>query len=444
MGGGVGKVISGGSRFSAAHGESFSHRVVLLEEPEKRQFVDLAQAGGVDVRVCADYEEIGGAMGEADIVQIEWWHHPAMARFLRYLPQVAIRLVVWSHISGSYYPWLPFAFVRKPHRFIFTSHFSKENHLWSTEERAHAEARCPVVNSSGGFDGIAPARGGGPAFTVGYVGTLSYAKLHPRFPDVCRKIAGPGVKIVLVGDDANREGLRDELSARSLDGAVEFRGYAEDVSAELAGFDVFAYPLSPRHYGTTENALLEAMAAGLPAVVFNQCAEKYLVRHMETGLLAESVEDFAACVRYLRDRPEERARIGRNALEWVRRELSVEKTVRKLHACYEEVMAAGKRTFRFVDVFGEHPHDWVAACAALTPILREYAGTRGGPDGPAHRDIAARGIEKLARPLRAVLSRGRGAAGMEGEGRGVIPERSGRTRRGPCRLKHGKGEMYCR
>lgn len=162
-----------------------------------------------------------------------------------------------------------------------------------------------------------------------------------------------------------KKSLESEFSSRNLNCKVELRGYVEDIGAELSRFDAFAYPLNPRHYGTTENALLEAMAAGLPVVAFNQCAEKYLVEHMETGLLADSTEMFAEHLRYLYENPEERIRLGRNAREWVKRELSLKKTVEKLDGCYDAVTAFDKRRFSFVEVFGESPHDWVSTCLGL-------------------------------------------------------------------------------
>jgi hypothetical protein len=172
----------------------------------------------------------------------------------------------------------------------------------------------------------------------------------------------PSASLALVGDVDNQAAIERELRSRNFRRNVAFKGYIEDINAALATFDVFAYPLNPRHYGTTENALLEAMAAGLPVVVLNQSAEKYLVKHMETGLLADNEEQFAEHIRYLYDNPGERARLGDNARRRVLRELSLEKTVAKLHDCYSEVMKSDRKPFDFLGVFGQAPHDWVAAC----------------------------------------------------------------------------------
>jgi len=43
---------------------------------------------------------------------------------------------------------------------------------------------------------------------------------------------------------------------------IEFCGETAEPAAALSDADIFFYPLQPDHYGTAENALIEAMSLG--------------------------------------------------------------------------------------------------------------------------------------------------------------------------------------
>src|SRR4029079_6226369 len=64
---------------------------------------------------------------------------------------------------------------------------------------------------------------------------------------------------------------------------VEFMGRTSDAAAALASADIFFYPLQRDHYGTAENALVEAMSLGLTALVLDNPARKAIVHAGKTG-----------------------------------------------------------------------------------------------------------------------------------------------------------------
>lgn len=356
MGGGVGKVLSGLLAAFAADGGD-RHELLLLEKPEKRNFFDLLAEAGVAARVEQDAAKIAEAMARADIVQLEWWHHPRMVRFLLALLPVPVRLVLWAHVSGSFYPWLPPAFLHVPQRFIFTSAYSYENPFWDSATCTWAKEHAAMVNSVGDFSREEPQHEAHEGFSIGYVGTLSYAKLHP---DVCRFFACvkeiPGVFFRLVGDAENEGRIRRDAESFGFAEQLSFAGYVNDVAAEFRRMDVFSYLLHPQHFGTTENVLLEAMHAGLAVVALDQCAEKHIVRHGETGLLVRTPEEYGQAVRHLYAHPEERARLGQNARRYIEENFSVERTAARLSAVYDEVMEEEKTLCDFTGM-GKHPQD---------------------------------------------------------------------------------------
>ena len=383
MGGGVGKVLSGVASYTARMNTSYRHRILLLEQPEKTNFVEICRARGVELICGASRDELQEAVHSADIVQIEWWHHPRMAAFLANFPNVKTRLAVWAHVSGCYYPYIPTSFLRIPQCFIFTSPYSLENPYWSAEEQMWARAHCSVVYSSGGFVAEASKQSERTdgRFVVGYVGTQSFAKLHHDFVRYCQSVSHiPGIVFVLVGDTTNREQILEEAREAGIDQKFHFIDYVSDVNAELAQMDVFGYLLNPHHFGTTENALLEAMAAGLPVVARNQCTEKYLIAHGQTGMLVHDIKEYRQTIEWLFAHPKERSHLGRAAREAVLRDFSAVKTVEHLHAVYAEMMTKPPRTYDFQKTLGQHPYEYFLN--GLPPQLRQIfeADTSVGDD----------------------------------------------------------------
>jgi hypothetical protein len=367
MGGGVGKALSGLAVYDKQH----EHAVLCLEKTQTADYVDACvqagvkvwdiretEAGGINVRRLTD---------AYDIVQLEWWHHPLMAEFMAAeLAGVPCRLVVWSHISGCGYPRLPFRFVEAADAFVFASPYSMENPSWTEKERQWAEQNARVVVSSGNdYRGIPTEKKTHEGFQIGYIGFLGYEKLHPDFTRFCEAAAkADGARFILCGDMGYAERLRADMSRSAVYERTEFRGYVKDVENVLSQLDVFLYPLHPQHTGTAENALLEAMAAGVPPVALNQCTEKYLIQHMETGVLVENPEQCGEAAQWLREHPEERKRLGRNASEHVRAHYTLRHTISGLEEVYRSVARKPRRVHDLGAVFGRTPAQWFRSCYA--------------------------------------------------------------------------------
>lgn len=366
LGGGVGKALSSIVTYERRNNPAHEHRVLLLDEPEKDQFLNVCREGGVEVLLKSGGYDIEKEMAAADVVVLHWWHHPAMAEFLARFPRTPARLVLWAHVNGCNYPCLPFGFADLPHRTFFTSPFSLENTYWTPRQREKMRKNSAVVYGLGELD-FRPAakKTSSNDFVVGYVGTLSSSKLHPQFVEFCYAVLKkvPAARFVLVGDAGHSEALLRKARAYRIDHKLSLTGYCSQIADELSRFDVFAYPLNPKHFGTTENVLLEAMAFGLPVVALNHNAEKYIIRgHKEVGLLADSVEHYADSLKYLYDNPRERARLGANAREYVKANFTFEKNVELMRVELKKVAKMPARRFNFAGVFGDSPHDWFLAC----------------------------------------------------------------------------------
>jgi len=372
MGGGVGKALSGIAAYAQQHLFGWRHSILLLEPPEKTNFVDICRRNHVELRIARDADDIVAAIHDSDIVQVEWWHHPRMCRWLANFPNLPMRLVFWCHVSGCFYPYLPPSLLRIPQKFIFTSRCSFDNPYWDEGTREWARQHCAVVNSSGGFDAISPARKEhvGDGFCIGYAGTQSFSKIHPNFIRFCQAVADlPGVGFRMVGDKNNEAVLLEQAAQHGLADLFHFVGYTADINEEFSRMDVFGYLLNPTHFGTTENVLLEAMAAELPVVCLNQCAEKYLVQHGKTGLLVRSIEEYGQAIYFLHTHPEERKRLGQAARKYVLEHFAAGLTVKLLHGLYDEILGREKEQYNFQGTFGKIPHEFFLAC--LPPSLRK-------------------------------------------------------------------------
>lgn len=363
LGGGVGRILSSISICSKEE-KQFEHIIITLENTQTPQFEDLCKENGINVILEKDCNT-EAILKEADIVQIDWWHHPLTAQFInKYLNIIPCRLLVWSHISGCSYPYISPKFVEFPDEFVFTTPFSYENKHWSERERDKVKQKSQVVISSGiDFDKPVQKREH-KGFNVGYIGFLSYTKTHPSFIQYCEEAAMiPDICFKVVGDTSyGKELVEDARKSLYLKDKIVFEGYSLNVKGNLAEFDVFGYPLNPQHYGTAENVLLEAMASGVVPVVLNQCTEKHLVQHMKTGLVVNSIKEYGDAMKWLYRHPKERMALSENASRIIIKEYYIYSTIQKMNQVYEKLLKKNKRVHYPIQVFGKTPYEWFSSC----------------------------------------------------------------------------------
>ncbi len=144
------------------------------------------------------------------------------------------------------------------------------------------------------------------------------------------------VVLVIVGDGPERESLGEFAASVGCRERVFFMGRREDAADIVGQFDAFCLPSS---FEGMSNSLMEAMAAGVPAVVSDIPANKELIVHEETGLvvpLGESADICRALKRLLVE-TEFSQQLAKNAAEKVQTELSVTQMVRKHVELYERI-----------------------------------------------------------------------------------------------------------
>lgn len=129
--------------------------------------------------------------------------------------------------------------------------------------------------------------------------------------------------LVILGDGPLRQDLEADARDHGLEGRVIFAGLSRDIPGWLAHADI--YVSSSRTEGMS-NALLEAIASGLPVVATRVGGAEDVVTHGENGLLVkpgEAGELQRAMERLLKDE-DLRLRMGRSGRSRAQREFAIE------------------------------------------------------------------------------------------------------------------------
>lgn len=134
------------------------------------------------------------------------------------------------------------------------------------------------------------------------------------------------VDLLLAGDGPGRNGLERLAEELGIAARTKFLGVRRDIPELLQAADIFALTSVSEAASLT---LLEAMAAGLPAVVTEVGGNPEIVRHGREGLLVprgDAVAVAAALKRLLED-PEQAASLGQAGRERVAKRYRLERTV---------------------------------------------------------------------------------------------------------------------
>ena len=366
LGGGIGKALSGILCYEKTNNPKYNHKVIVLDKPSNSQFIDILQNAGIEIIFTKDLRAIEFEVRNSDIVIVHWWHHPLNSWLFANFPQTECRLILWSHINGCTYPMLPFKIVEKVHKAFFTSNYTMYNPYWTSPQQNFAQKHARVIFGLGVLDNLPFEYSFNKSsdFTVGYVGTLNFSKLNPDFADYCYEVVKrvPNTKFVMVGNPDEKDTILEQAKKYNIQDRFNFVGYTNDVNKILKTFDVFGYPLNNWHFGTTENAILEAMNATIPVVALNQCSERYLIKHNETGFLANNKEHYGRIMKKLANSLPLRIYITTNAKKMLSEKFVMQKNILNMRDAFASVLELDKRCFDFKPIIGVEPHEWFLNC----------------------------------------------------------------------------------
>jgi L-malate glycosyltransferase len=144
-----------------------------------------------------------------------------------------------------------------------------------------------------------------------------------------------GCKLLLAGDGPCRAKLEQLAAELGLQDAVLFPGFVKDVESIYSVLDLF---LLPSFFEALSNALMSAMAYGIPSIAFNVGGPAEIIEHGVSGLLVEPAKEHAladAIVKMLRDQAFAQ-RLGQQGRDRIERDFSADQMVQGILSVYEQ------------------------------------------------------------------------------------------------------------
>ena len=184
-----------------------------------------------------------------------------------------------------------------------------------------------------------------------YVGRLHQQKglniLMVAFQKLLQQQPQRQLCLQLVGDGPFRAELERLTDRLVLTQHVEFVGETDQVFQYLRMADIFVLPSNVEGLS---NALLEAMASGLPVVVSNIPGNAEVVTDGKNGLLFAPGEPnaLAQCLHGLVEQPNLRARLGTTARQVVKDKYSLTAIADRYIALYQEMLSAKAERYKHV------------------------------------------------------------------------------------------------
>lgn len=320
LGGGVGTVLLNWLTYK----NNKNQNIVATLDYANEKAISICQKNKIELYAKANEELLFKLIKNADIVLLHFWNHPLLYDFIVRNDLPPSRLVIWAHVSGFDVPnIIGEKILNYPDKFVYTTPISKE-----------IKDNLAIVSTGGieHLEGVKNEEHEG--FVVGYIGTVDYAKMHPKYVETLSKTKAD--KFVILGGNQEKE-----ISV-GADSRFIFKGKVSDIKPYISKMDVFGYLLNPKHFGTAEQAIQEALAVGVVPVVLNNKCEKSLIIHNETGLIAKNLEEYVKYINLLKEDSALLQKLRENGKKYAREHFSLENLNNSWNKVFYDLMKVQK------------------------------------------------------------------------------------------------------
>jgi UDP-glucose:(heptosyl)LPS alpha-1,3-glucosyltransferase len=170
-----------------------------------------------------------------------------------------------------------------------------------------------------------------------FVGSGFERKGVPQLLEAFTRLdASKGARLLVVGQDRKSAGMQSRAQALGLGDRVLFPGPQRDIAAWYAAADCFVLPTL---YDPFPNAVLEAMACGLPVITSTQCGAAELLESGRNGWVCDALDTVAMAGFMSGLDSAESMRMGAEARRLAER-FPLESTARQLTDLYRSLLAS--------------------------------------------------------------------------------------------------------
>jgi glycosyltransferase involved in cell wall biosynthesis len=174
------------------------------------------------------------------------------------------------------------------------------------------------------------------AFVIGYIGRLERGKGIHTLINALTKLKSIDWRLAIIGEGKLCDSLKKLSLELDKEKRIHFFGFQKDRLSFLKGFDLFVLPSFSEG---TPRCLMEAMAAGIPAIASNITGCRLLIKDGQNGLLFQpgNEVDLAKKVRVCLDNKSAAEKFAMNARLTIENKFSAARMAVDFQKLYESL-----------------------------------------------------------------------------------------------------------